>query len=92
MARVRRNGASRTGVVATEAVAAEAEGLVTELAGAATVAVGLAKLLVQRSLTVDLERHLADEALAIELSSRSDDFKEPGRARREGRAPDFRGR
>jgi 2-(1,2-epoxy-1,2-dihydrophenyl)acetyl-CoA isomerase len=78
--------------VATEAVAAEAEALVTELASAATVAVGLAKLLVQRSLTVDHERHHADEALAIELSSRSDDFKEPGRARREGRAPDFRGR
>jgi 2-(1,2-epoxy-1,2-dihydrophenyl)acetyl-CoA isomerase len=78
--------------VAADAVAQEADSLVAELAGAATVAVGLAKLLVQRSLTVDLERHLADEALAIELSSRSDDFKEPGRARREGRAPDFRGR
>jgi 2-(1,2-epoxy-1,2-dihydrophenyl)acetyl-CoA isomerase len=78
--------------VPAEEVAGEAEALVTELASAATVAVGLAKLLVHRSLTVDLERHLADEALAIELSSRSDDFKEPGRARREGRVPDFRGR
>lgn len=78
--------------VPVDAVAHESEAIVTELARAATVAVGLTKLLVQRSLTVDLERHLADEALAIELSSRSDDFKEPGRARREGRAPDFRGR
>ena len=78
--------------VAAGKVEQEAEDLVRELADAATVAVGLAKLLVHRSLTVDLERHLADEALAIELSSRSDDFKEPGRARREGRAPDFRGR
>jgi 2-(1,2-epoxy-1,2-dihydrophenyl)acetyl-CoA isomerase len=78
--------------VAADAVAREADAIVSELAGAATVAVGLAKLLVHRSLTVDLERHLADEALAIELSSRSDDFKEPGRARRDGRAPDFRGR
>jgi len=78
--------------VPADAVAHEADALVGELASAATVAVGLAKLLVHRSLTVDLERHLADEALAIELSSRSDDFKEPGRARREGRAPDFRGR
>ncbi len=78
--------------VASDAVAREAEALVAELASAATVAVGLAKLLVHRSLTVDLERHLADEALAIELSSRSDDFKERGRAAREGRNPDFRGR
>jgi 2-(1,2-epoxy-1,2-dihydrophenyl)acetyl-CoA isomerase len=74
------------------AVASEAEALVSELAGAATVAVGLAKLLVHRSLTVDLERHLADEALAIELSSRSEDFKEHGRARGERRDPDFQGR
>ena len=58
-----------------------AEELVTELAGAATVAVGLTKLLVQRGLTVDLERHLADEAFAIELSSRSEDFQEFARAR-----------
>lgn len=71
------------------AVAAE---LVGELAAAATVAVGLTKLLVQRSLTVDLERHLADEALAIELSSRSDDFQEFARARKERRDPDFEGR
>ena len=71
------------------AVAAE---LVTELAAAATVAVGLTKLLVQRSLTVDLERHLADEALAIELSSRSADFQEFARARKDRREPDFEGR
>ncbi len=66
--------------------------LVAELAGAATVAVGLAKLLIHRSLTVDLERHLADEGLAIELASRSDDFKEAGRARRDKRPPDLQGR
>jgi 2-(1,2-epoxy-1,2-dihydrophenyl)acetyl-CoA isomerase len=72
-------------------VAAVAEALVQELASAATVAVGLAKLLVQRSLTVDLERHLADEGLALELSSRSDDFKEHGRARADKRPPNFQG-
>jgi len=76
--------------------AAEVDGvaneLVAELASAATVAVGLTKLLVQRSLTVDLERHLADEALAMELSSRSEDFHENARAKREKRAPEFRGR
>lgn len=69
-----------------------ADALVDELARAATVAVGLTKLLVQRSLTVELERHLADEALAMELSSRSEDFHENARARREKRAPEFRGR
>ena len=66
--------------------------LVDELASAATVAVGLSKLLIHRGLGVDLERHLADEALAIELSSRSDDFHEYARARREKRDPKFEGR
>ncbi len=75
-----------------KAVAAVADDLVTELAGAATVAVGLTKLLVQRSLTVDLERHLADEGFAMELSSRSADFQEAAKARKDRRAPDFDGR
>jgi 2-(1,2-epoxy-1,2-dihydrophenyl)acetyl-CoA isomerase len=73
-------------------VASAADTLVSELARSATVAVGLAKLLVQRGLTLDLERHLADEALAIELSSRSEDFAEHWRARREKRDPEFGGR
>ena len=59
---------------------------------AATVAVGLAKLLVHRSLTVDLERHLADEAMALELSSRSDDFKNRAKNIRERNDPGFQGR
>ncbi len=42
-------------------------------------------------LTADLDHHLADEAFSMELSSRSDDFKEAGRAGREKRPPDFRG-
>jgi 2-(1,2-epoxy-1,2-dihydrophenyl)acetyl-CoA isomerase len=66
--------------------------VVDELASAATVAVGLSKLLIHRGLGVDLERHLADEALAIELSSRSEDFHEHSRARREKRDPKFEGR
>jgi 2-(1,2-epoxy-1,2-dihydrophenyl)acetyl-CoA isomerase len=72
-----------------DAVAGE---LVDELASAATVAVGLSKLLIHRGLGADLERHLADEALAIELASRSDDFHEHARARREKRDPKFEGR
>jgi 2-(1,2-epoxy-1,2-dihydrophenyl)acetyl-CoA isomerase len=75
-----------------DAVAAAAEALVAELAAAATVAVGLAKLLVHRGLSVDLEHQLADEAFTLELSSRSDDFKEATKARRERRTPDFKGR
>ncbi len=72
-------------------VAAVTEALAFELAGAATVAVGLTKLLAHRALTVDLERHLADEALALELASRSNDFKEFGAARAERRPPNYKG-
>ncbi len=94
--RIEGTRAAEWGMVHRAVPAAEVDGvaneLVAELASAATVAVGLTKLLVQRSLTVDLERHLADEALAMELSSRSEDFHENARAKREKRAPEFRGR
>jgi 2-(1,2-epoxy-1,2-dihydrophenyl)acetyl-CoA isomerase len=73
-------------------VGTAAEALIDELASAATVAVGLSKLLIHRGLGADLERHLADEALAIEVSSRSEDFHEQARARREKRDPKFEGR
>jgi 2-(1,2-epoxy-1,2-dihydrophenyl)acetyl-CoA isomerase len=73
-------------------VAGEAEALVSELASAATVAVGLAKLLVHRSLTTDLVSHLADEALALELSSRTDDFKNRAQNVRDHDDPGFQGR
>lgn len=66
--------------------------LAGELAAAATVSVGLSKLLIQRSLTTDLAHHLYDEGLSLELSSRSEDFHESTRARRDGRDPEFRGR
>jgi 2-(1,2-epoxy-1,2-dihydrophenyl)acetyl-CoA isomerase len=78
--------------VPADRVDAVANEMVDELAMAATVAVGLSKLLIHRGLGVDLERHLADEALAIELSSRTDDFHEYARARREKRDPRFEGR
>jgi 2-(1,2-epoxy-1,2-dihydrophenyl)acetyl-CoA isomerase len=71
---------------------AAGEELVARLAAAPTVAIGLTKLLVQRGLTADIDRHLADESWAMEVSSRSDDFKEYGRAAREKRDPDFGGR
>ena len=71
---------------------ATGEDLVARLAAAPTVAVGLTKLLVHRGLTADLDRHLAEEAWAMEISSRSEDFKEYGNAARERRDPEFRGR
>lgn len=69
-----------------------AKALTGELAAAATVAVGLSKLLIHRSLTTDLAHQLQDEGLALELSSRSEDFHESSRARRDKRAPEFEGR
>ena len=71
---------------------AAGEELVQRLAKAPTVALGLPKLLVHRGLTADIDRHLAEEGWAMEVSSRSEDFKEYGRAAREKRDPEFGGR
>ncbi len=71
---------------------AAGEELIAQLAKAPTVAIGLTKLLIHRGLTTDVDRHLVDEAWAMEVSSRSDDFKEYGRAAREKTDPDFQGR
>ena len=62
------------------------------VAAAPTVALGLTKVLIQRGLSADLDRHLAEEAWAMELSSRSEDFKEYGRAGDSERDPHYRGR
>ena len=66
--------------------------LVTRLRTAPTVALGLAKFLIHRGLGMDLDRHLADEAFAMEVSARSDDFREYQKARRDKRDPEFKGR
>jgi 2-(1,2-epoxy-1,2-dihydrophenyl)acetyl-CoA isomerase len=68
------------------------EALVEELAGAATVAFGLAKWLLFTGASLPLEQHLANEAFALELSSRSQDFREGLAAFREKRDPRFTGR
>ncbi len=76
-----------------EADLAEAtDALVAELAAKPTVALGLAKWLMFQSWTVPFEQHLANEAFAMELSSRSEDFREGFSAWREKRDPDFQGR
>ena len=66
--------------------------LVTRLASGPTVAVGLAKWLLHAGSEVALDQHLANEAFALELSSRTDDFREGMAAFRERRAPNFEGR
>jgi 2-(1,2-epoxy-1,2-dihydrophenyl)acetyl-CoA isomerase len=62
------------------------------LAHGPTVSLGLTKWLVHQGGGLDLERHLASEAFAMELSSRSSDFREGITALREKRAPRFDGR
>lgn len=69
-----------------------ADTLVARLAAAPTVALGLTKWLLQSGNGLDLDRHLHNEALALELSSRSEDFKEGLRAFRDKRDAEFTGR
>ncbi len=69
-----------------------AEALAVELAAAPTVALGLTKWLLHQGEGRVLEAHLADEAFALELSSRSEDFREGLRSFTEKRSPNFRGR
>ncbi|RWA16884.1 enoyl-CoA hydratase [Mycolicibacterium elephantis DSM 44368] len=66
--------------------------LVDRLAGAPTVALGLTKWLLQSGNGLDLDRHLHNEAMALELSSRSEDFKEGLAAFRDKRNAQFKGR
>jgi 2-(1,2-epoxy-1,2-dihydrophenyl)acetyl-CoA isomerase len=77
---------------AAEELDARSKELVDRLAAAPTVAIGLTKLLLNRGLTSDLTSHLADEAWAMEVASRSEDFKEYGQASKERRDPRFSGR
>jgi 2-(1,2-epoxy-1,2-dihydrophenyl)acetyl-CoA isomerase len=62
------------------------------LASGPTVALGLTKWLLHSGARRSLEEHLADEAFAVELSSRSEDFREGMAAFSEKRDPEFRGR
>lgn len=68
------------------------EEVVQRLASAATVSLGLTKWLMHSGWSQTLEQHLRDEAFAMELSSRSDDFREGFAAFREKRDPEFGGR
>jgi 2-(1,2-epoxy-1,2-dihydrophenyl)acetyl-CoA isomerase len=70
----------------------EAAALVAKLASSATVAIGLTKRLLNTGASLDLHAHLANEAFALELSSRSQDFKEGLAAFTEKRPPQYEGR
>jgi 2-(1,2-epoxy-1,2-dihydrophenyl)acetyl-CoA isomerase len=63
-----------------------------ELTSAATVALGLTKQCISRSLQSGLTEAMENESFALELSSRSQDFKEGLLAFQENRAANFRGR
>jgi len=78
-------------VPADELDAAAAD-LVARLGNAPTVAVGLTKRCIQRGLDSSLTDTMEMEANALELSSRTGDFREGLAAFRERRRPEFRGR
>ena len=73
-------------------VAAHAEELAARLAHGPTVALGLTKWLMHRGATATLPEHTRDEAFGLELSSRSEDFREGLAAFTEKRPPRFTGR
>jgi 2-(1,2-epoxy-1,2-dihydrophenyl)acetyl-CoA isomerase len=78
--------------VAAAEVANVAAQLADQLAKGPTAAIGLTKALLNAAENQTLNRQLADEALAMELSSRSPDFREGLTAFTEKRKPDFGGR
>jgi 2-(1,2-epoxy-1,2-dihydrophenyl)acetyl-CoA isomerase len=69
-----------------------AEQLIATLATSPTVAIGLAKSLMNSGRTASLDDHLQAEAFSMEISSRSQDFKEGLSAFREKRPPEYGGR
>jgi 2-(1,2-epoxy-1,2-dihydrophenyl)acetyl-CoA isomerase len=69
-----------------------AEVLAVRLASGPTVALGLTKWLLHTAAEHTLDAHLRDEAFALELSSRSEDFREGLQAFVDKRDPGFTGR
>jgi 2-(1,2-epoxy-1,2-dihydrophenyl)acetyl-CoA isomerase len=67
-------------------------GLVSELAASATVAVGLTKHCLHAALDGGIDDAMANESMALELSSRTTDFREGLLAFKERREPRFEGR
>lgn len=78
--------------VPADDLGAAAEEVVGRLAAGPTVALGLTKWLLHAGAQAPLEQQLRNEGFAMELASRSDDFKEGLAAFREKRPPRFGGR
>ncbi|MFN8028691.1 MAG: enoyl-CoA hydratase-related protein [Acidimicrobiia bacterium] len=66
--------------------------LVAMLGSSPTVALGLTKWLLHTARSTTVEEQLRNEAFAMELSSRSDDFREGLAAFRDKRPPEYTGR
>ena len=69
-----------------------AESVALQLSNGPTVALGLTKWLMHAGASLTLEEHLRNEAFALELSSRTDDFREGITAFKDKRPPKFQGR
>lgn len=79
-------------VVEDDRMGVRFEEVVQEFAVGATVSIGLAKTLLHRNLELDLDQSLAAEAMALEVSLRSMDFKEGIAAFQERRPATYSGR
>jgi 2-(1,2-epoxy-1,2-dihydrophenyl)acetyl-CoA isomerase len=66
--------------------------VIARFADGPTVALGLTKWLLHEAAVSDLDDAMRKEAFGLELSSRSEDFREGLKAFGEKRDPEFRGR
>jgi 2-(1,2-epoxy-1,2-dihydrophenyl)acetyl-CoA isomerase len=80
------------GAVPNAQLDAAGEQLARKLAEGPTVTIGLSKWLLHVGVASPFDRQLEHEALALELSSRSEDFREGLTAFKEKRPPRFSGR
>jgi len=78
--------------VPDDQVETAAESVVLELANGPTVALGFTKWLMHAGSSLTIDEHLRNEAFALELSSRTEDFREGLSAFKEKRKPKFQGR
>jgi 2-(1,2-epoxy-1,2-dihydrophenyl)acetyl-CoA isomerase len=78
--------------VPDDQVDAAAESVLLQLSNGPTVALGLTKWLLHAGGSLTIDEHLRNEAFALELSSRTEDFREGLSAFKDKRKPEFRGR